>query len=340
VGTAQPLATAATPCSHPHPHPAAAAGPQGQANRWVKALERDAGLEVARPSSRDFLRTIENGVRFGRPVLLEDVGEALDAALEPLLLRSTYRQGGCEVLRLGESVVPYHKDFRFRGGWVGVGVAGVEGKAWIEHIMVLGKADPYMSGAGVRGGTRVRLPFAINPSPSPRAPTPRPPLHSTPPPPPHPPQKRFYMTTRLANPAYAPEVAVKVSLLNFFVTPEGLEDQLLGVAVDKVGGGLRGLRGSSEGPAGGAGLNYPGPGNPGAAWICPGAWIGQSNQFCQPAQPTCVRLAPLAPTPPPPAGAPRPVEPQGPAGAQQRRHARRPGRHRGPHPAAAVGLCR
>lgn len=46
------------------------------------------------------------------------------------------------------------------------------------------------------------------------------------------------MTTKLRNPHYAPEVAVKVSLLNFFVTPEGLEDQLLGVTVDKVRSGL------------------------------------------------------------------------------------------------------
>ena len=45
---------------------------------------------------------------------------------------------------------------------------------------------------------------------------------------------RFYITTKLRNPHFLPEVAVKVSLLNFFVTPEGLEDQLLGVTVDKV----------------------------------------------------------------------------------------------------------
>lgn len=42
------------------------------------------------------------------------------------------------------------------------------------------------------------------------------------------------MTTKLRNPHYAPEVFVKVSLLNFFVTPEGLEEQLLGATVDKV----------------------------------------------------------------------------------------------------------
>ena len=42
---------------------------------------------------------------------------------------------------------------------------------------------------------------------------------------------RFYMTTKLPNPHYLPETAVKVTLLNFMITPEGLEDQLLGLVV-------------------------------------------------------------------------------------------------------------
>ncbi|KAJ8614220.1 hypothetical protein CTAYLR_001132 [Chrysophaeum taylorii] len=45
-------------------------------------------------------------------------------------------------------------------------------------------------------------------------------------------QKRlFYMTSRERNPHLLPETAVKVSLLAFLVTPEGLADQLLGVVV-------------------------------------------------------------------------------------------------------------
>nr|CAD7443931.1 unnamed protein product [Timema bartmani] len=44
---------------------------------------------------------------------------------------------------------------------------------------------------------------------------------------------RFYMTTRLRNPHYLPEVAVKVTLLNFMITPQGLQDQLLGILVAK-----------------------------------------------------------------------------------------------------------
>lgn len=44
---------------------------------------------------------------------------------------------------------------------------------------------------------------------------------------------RFYITTKLRNPHYLPELATKVCLLNFMITPEGLEDQLLGIVVAK-----------------------------------------------------------------------------------------------------------
>jgi dynein heavy chain len=44
---------------------------------------------------------------------------------------------------------------------------------------------------------------------------------------------RLYITTKLCNPHYLPEVAMKVTLLNFMITPAGLEDHLLGVAVAK-----------------------------------------------------------------------------------------------------------
>ncbi len=38
---------------------------------------------------------------------------------------------------------------------------------------------------------------------------------------------RFFMTTTLPNPHYSPETSVKVTLLNFAITPAGLEEQML-----------------------------------------------------------------------------------------------------------------
>lgn len=35
----------------------------------------------------EYMRTLENAIQFGLPVLLENVGEELDPSLEPLLLK-------------------------------------------------------------------------------------------------------------------------------------------------------------------------------------------------------------------------------------------------------------
>lgn len=45
------------------------------------------------------------------------------------------------------------------------------------------------------------------------------------------PNFRLYLTSKLANPHYLPEVCIKVTLINFTVTNQGLEDQLLGDVV-------------------------------------------------------------------------------------------------------------
>jgi hypothetical protein len=63
-----------------------------QANKWIKNTEKDSGLDVIKLSEKDFLRTLANGVRFGRAVILENVGESLDPALEPLLQKLIYKQ--------------------------------------------------------------------------------------------------------------------------------------------------------------------------------------------------------------------------------------------------------
>ncbi|NXC38348.1 DYH3 protein, partial [Penelope pileata] len=129
--------------------------PQRQANKWVKNMEKANKLSVIKLSDAHYVRTLENAIQLGTPVLLENIGEELDAFLEPILLKQTFKQQGVEYMKLGENIIEYSRDFR------------------------------------------------------------------------------FYVTTRLRNPHYLPEVAVKVCLLNFMITPLGLQDQLLGIVAAK-----------------------------------------------------------------------------------------------------------
>jgi len=129
--------------------------PQGQANKWIRNMEKANNLQVIKLTDGNYLRSLENAIQFGMPVLLENVGEELDPSLEPLLQKQLFKQGGVNCIRLGDSTVEYSENFR------------------------------------------------------------------------------FYITTKLRNPHYLPEVSVKVTLLNFMITPEGLQDQLLGIVVSQ-----------------------------------------------------------------------------------------------------------
>lgn len=71
--------------------------PQGQANKWVKNSEKDSNLSIIKLTDSDYMRTLENCIQFGTPLLLENVGEELDPSLEPLLLKQIFRQGGNNV---------------------------------------------------------------------------------------------------------------------------------------------------------------------------------------------------------------------------------------------------
>ena len=133
--------------------------PQNQASRFIKKLAEQHAMNgfdcVKLTDGKTFKRALENGIRFGKFVFVENVFETLDPQLEPILLKAVFPVKGQLHIKLGDNTIPYNDQFR------------------------------------------------------------------------------LYLITTLPNPHYPPELQVKVTLLNFTVTPNGLQDQMLGLVVAK-----------------------------------------------------------------------------------------------------------
>ena len=63
-------------------------------------------------SDKDLLRSIKSCVRFGRSCLIENVGTELEASLDPILMRSFFKQADHLHIKIGDNIVPYNFDFR------------------------------------------------------------------------------------------------------------------------------------------------------------------------------------------------------------------------------------
>ncbi len=75
-------------------------------------MEAKHKLAVTRLNHPNMLRTLENCIRIGTPLLLEDIGEFLDPALEPVLQKATFKQSGRLLIHLGDSDIDYDPTFR------------------------------------------------------------------------------------------------------------------------------------------------------------------------------------------------------------------------------------
>ena len=84
----------------------------GQANKWIKNLEKENKLQIIKLTGANYMRSMENAIQFGSPILLENVGEELDPILEPILQKQTFKQQGVEYIRLGDNVIEYSQDFK------------------------------------------------------------------------------------------------------------------------------------------------------------------------------------------------------------------------------------
>lgn len=78
--------------------------PQTQAKKFIKNLGKDRAqpLEAFKPSEPNILRGLELAIQFGRWILLENVGEELDPALEPILLQQKIKTGSSYTIKIGD----------------------------------------------------------------------------------------------------------------------------------------------------------------------------------------------------------------------------------------------
>lgn len=129
--------------------------PQSQANKWIKAMEKSNDLKVCKFSDSNYMKIVELCIELGKPILIENILEELEAPLDPILCNNVFVQAGKTYISLGDLVVEYNPKFK------------------------------------------------------------------------------LYMTSKLRNPHYLPEVYNKVTVINFALTIDGLEDQLLGIVVAK-----------------------------------------------------------------------------------------------------------
>ena len=138
-----------------------------QGNKWIKNMEKEQGknkLVVLDQQTPQFMTQIEKAIANGLVVILQNVEEEIDGAIEPILKKNLKKVAGKLMLIMGDKEVLYN------------------------------------------------------------------------------PQFRFYVTTKIANPVYKPEISTQVTLVNFIVKEKGLEEQLTSEVIRKMENNLEKTR--------------------------------------------------------------------------------------------------
>ncbi|VDM31178.1 unnamed protein product [Hydatigera taeniaeformis] len=86
--------------------------PQQKVLKWIKCLEEENNLRVTTFNDPDFFKFLELSIKFGTPLLLEDVGSYIDPVIYNVLAKNIQEDKDQHFVMLGNKKVEYDYNFR------------------------------------------------------------------------------------------------------------------------------------------------------------------------------------------------------------------------------------
>uniref|UniRef100_A0A182T3H2 Uncharacterized protein n=1 Tax=Anopheles maculatus TaxID=74869 RepID=A0A182T3H2_9DIPT len=86
--------------------------PQQQALTWIKKRETPNNLKTLSFNDKDFLKQLEMAIKYGTPVLFQDVDDYIDPVIDNVLERNVRIQAGRQIVIIGDKEVDVDANFR------------------------------------------------------------------------------------------------------------------------------------------------------------------------------------------------------------------------------------
>lgn len=85
--------------------------PQLQGITWLREKEAESDMQVTRLTNPKLVKTVEMAVESGKPVLIENLLNSIDAVLQPVYARSIVKKGRNRYIKMGDKELSLHNNF-------------------------------------------------------------------------------------------------------------------------------------------------------------------------------------------------------------------------------------
>ncbi|KAK9866454.1 hypothetical protein WJX84_011662 [Apatococcus fuscideae] len=86
--------------------------PQLQGIKWIANRETPNGLKIIQQSQSKYIDAVISAIENGQPLLMENLPEDIDAVLDPVIGKLTFKRGRNLILKVGDAEVEYDPNFR------------------------------------------------------------------------------------------------------------------------------------------------------------------------------------------------------------------------------------